>query len=184
MYSGKHGIMRLGNAIAAAVIALLCAGAALGKEGTPPAAATAAPQADKQYVRHIIIHGNQRIEESTILTYLNMTEGAEFNQYDIDTALKNLYATGFFADAKITPGASDGNKVDLTVEVLENPIIDKVQFEGNHAVDDKDLTAELELKQARCLHSHQAAKRCKAYPRYLSPRRALFGAGRAQSHRA
>jgi len=100
-----------------------------------------------QTIRHIIIKGNQRVEETTILTYLNLSEGAEFNQYDIDTALKNLYATGFFADASITPAAPDNGKVDITVNVMENPVINKLVFEGNKAVEDKDLQGELELKQ-------------------------------------
>ena len=37
---------------------------------------------------------------------------------------------------------SDGYFID----VLENPVINKLAFEGNHAVEDKDLTGELELK--------------------------------------
>lgn len=111
-----------------------------------PASPSSAPVADHPRIGHIGITGNQRIEESTIITYLNLHEGAEYTQYDIDTALKNLYATGFFADASVNPGATHGNNIDINVNVLENPVINKVAFEGNKAVEDKDLQGELELK--------------------------------------
>lgn len=104
------------------------------------------PVAGHEIVRHIAIKGNQRIEESTIFTYLGLKEGNELSQYDIDTALKNLFATGFFADASINSARVDGNKVDIIVNVLENPVVNKVVFEGNKDVEEKDLQAELELK--------------------------------------
>jgi outer membrane protein insertion porin family len=104
------------------------------------------PASAHQIIRHIEVKGNQRVEESTILNYMGLTEGSEFTPYDIDTALKNLYTTGFFADAKIAPGKSAGNKVDIIVDVTENPVINRLAFEGNKAVEDKDLQGELELK--------------------------------------
>jgi len=58
--------------------------------------ASAAPTILHDIIHHIGIKGNQRVEETTIATYLGLKEGAEFTQYDIDTALKNLFATGFF----------------------------------------------------------------------------------------
>lgn len=99
-----------------------------------------------QTIRRIVIKGNQRIEESTILNYLGMREGNEFNQNDIDTALKNLFATGFFADVSVTPVKAGGNSSDIEVNVVENPVINRVVFEGNKEVEDKDLEGELELK--------------------------------------
>jgi len=103
-------------------------------------------EAPKQIIHSIKITGNQRVEESTILTYLGLKDGAELNQYDIDTALKNLFATGFFADAKITQQSIDSSKTDILVTVFENPVISKLVFEGNDAVEEKDLKNELELK--------------------------------------
>lgn len=135
----------------AAVVALVlcfCASSAMAApEPVPTPAATPAP-ADVAHhtIAHIIIKGNQRVEESTILTYLGLKEGSDVTAYDVDTALKNLYATGFFADAKIAPAPAADGKIDILVDVLENPVINKLAFEGNHAVDDKDLTGELELK--------------------------------------
>ncbi|HEU5046684.1 MAG TPA: outer membrane protein assembly factor BamA [Rickettsiales bacterium] len=105
-----------------------------------------------QVLRRIEIKGNQRIEESTILTYLGLREGEHVSQYDVDTALKNLFATGFFADANIDRSNAAEGQVDLVVNVIENPLVNKVVFEGNKEVEDKDLNAELELK-ARSIYT-------------------------------
>lgn len=92
-------------------------------------------------VSHVVIKGNQRIEPQTILSYLDIKEGSTFSGVDIDRALKNLYATGFFADASIYP--ENGL---LVVEVQENPIVSRVAFEGNKRMEDKELEKETELK--------------------------------------
>lgn len=97
-------------------------------------------------VGNIVVVGNQRVEESTIRTYLGLKEGDEFTSDSVNVALKNLYGTGFFSDARITPDQTDVQKVNLTVNVLENPIVNQIAFEGNKAVEDKDLSTELELK--------------------------------------
>lgn len=97
-------------------------------------------------VGSITINGNQRVEESTIRTYMNLSEGDQVTTDSVNTALKNLFATGFFSDARITPSRGQGSSINLIVEVLENPVVNKVVFEGNRAVEDKDLVSELELK--------------------------------------
>ena len=104
-------------------------------------------EARPQQIHAIVIKGNQRIEESTILTYLGLKSGAAFRQSDIDAALKNLFATGFFADATVSKLRANETSLDIVVNVVENPVINKVAFEGNKAVEEKDLQNELELKQ-------------------------------------
>ncbi|MDE3060255.1 MAG: outer membrane protein assembly factor BamA [Pseudomonadota bacterium] len=89
----------------------------------------------------IKVEGNERIESRTIISYLGLTPGARFTQADIDNGLKNLYATGFFADVQLL---KQGNA--LIVRVVENPVVSRVAFEGNDRIDTKDLEKELELK--------------------------------------
>jgi outer membrane protein insertion porin family len=98
-------------------------------------------------IRDIKVEGNQRIETRTILTYLAITPGQSFSQTDINEGLKSLYATGFFADIKLL---RQGNT--LIVQVLENPVISRVAFEGNSSVDTADLEKEIEL-QSRAIYS-------------------------------
>ncbi len=142
-------IRQIQNALA--IVLVLFAAVPLYAQQTPPQA-TAAEGPAHEVVRHITIKGNQRVEESTIFTYLGLKEGSEITPYDTDTALKNLFATGFFADASINRQNDDGSKVDLEVDVVENPVINKVVFEGNKDVEEKDLQAELELK-ARAIYT-------------------------------
>ena len=59
----------------------------------------------------------------------------------VDRSLKTLFATGLFADVKIN---WDGSV--LTINVVENPIINRVVFEGESKVSEKDLNKEVQLK--------------------------------------
>ncbi len=94
-----------------------------------------------QSVGRITVQGNQRIEAETIRSYLTLKPGQNYDAARVDESLKALYATGLFSDVKITRGG-DG----VLVSVVENPIIDKVQFEGNKKNDDDDLLKEIESK--------------------------------------
>lgn len=97
-------------------------------------------------VGSISVQGNQRVEESTILNYAGLSSGQPYSTDVINAALKSLFATGFFSDAHIIPVGTSGSKVDISIDVVENPVVNKVAFEGNKAVEDKDLQGELELK--------------------------------------
>ena len=52
-----------------------------------------------------------------------------------------MFATGLFADVAF--GRRDN---DLLIRVAENPIINRVVFEGNKAKDDEDLGEEIDLR--------------------------------------
>jgi len=88
---------------------------------------------------HVI--GNQRVEAATIRSYFVPPAGGALDAKAIDAGLKALYASGLFTDAKIARGA-DG----LTVTVVEAPVIDRIAFEGNSSLKDKDLTPEITSK--------------------------------------
>lgn len=89
----------------------------------------------------IEVTGNQRIESDTVRSYMTLRPGAEFDDSKIDQSLKTLFSTGLFADVTIR---REGN--NLVVNVVENPIINQVAFEGNSAIKDEALDAEVRLK--------------------------------------
>ncbi len=105
----------------------------------------AAPKAQSKAAQDVIqsvrVEGNQRIEEKTVRTYLGLREGGRFDPASIDASLKSLFATGFFSDVKLL---RDGGA--LIVKVQENPIINRVAFEGNNRVETDTLEKEIELK--------------------------------------
>ncbi len=110
---------------------------------TPAIAAPAAqkPVAAGDVIRDVRVEGNERVEARTILTYLGLKSGNHFTKAEIDSSLKNLFATGFFADVKLLRSGST-----LVVRVVENPVISKIAFEGNDRVETADLEKEIELK--------------------------------------
>ncbi|MFO1155129.1 MAG: outer membrane protein assembly factor BamA [Rhodospirillales bacterium] len=92
-------------------------------------------------IREIDVVGVQRTEASTVKSYLLVQPGDPFDDARIDRSLKSLFATGLFADVSIN---RDGDR--LVVTVVENPIVNRVAFEGNRKIDDKTLEAEVALK--------------------------------------
>src|SRR5512147_1961666 len=96
---------------------------------------------DRQIIRAVQIEGVQRIEPSTVRSYLLVQEGDEFNAERIDRSLKSLFATGLFSDVNIRQVGDT-----LVVQVVENPIINRVAFEGNEKIADKTLESEVSLR--------------------------------------
>jgi outer membrane protein insertion porin family len=121
----------LGAALAILVL-LLALGASPGR---------ALAQSDTDTIELIAVQGNQRVEPATIRTYLTVREGDTFDPARIDRSLKNLFATSLFADVAIT---RQGNT--LLVRVVENPIVNRVQIEGNSKIKDDAITPEIQLR--------------------------------------
>jgi outer membrane protein insertion porin family len=91
-------------------------------------------------VQQVLVRGNQRIEADTIRSYLIIRPGQRVDQQSLDTALKTLFATGLFKDVDIS---LTGNA--LVVQVVENPIVNRIIFEGNRRTKEDKLTEELQL---------------------------------------
>ena len=92
-------------------------------------------------IREIRVEGVQRIEPETVRSYLTIHAGEEFDASKIDESLKALFATGLFADVSIRR-----ENEAVVVQVVENPIINRLAFEGNNRIDSKTLDAEVQLK--------------------------------------
>ena len=107
---------------------------------TVPRAAYA--QAQSGVVQRVLIQGNERIEAGTILSYLPIQAGDVVDPSRIDVALKTLFRTDLFADVKIDLQQNG----DLVVRVVENPIINRVIFEGNSALKEEKLRDEVTIR--------------------------------------
>lgn len=92
-------------------------------------------------IQDIRVEGAQRLEPDTVISYLAMAKGDVITPDKIDASLKSLYATGLFADVALH---MDGST--LVVVVTENPIINRISFEGNSEVSKDDLEKEVQLK--------------------------------------
>jgi outer membrane protein insertion porin family len=92
-------------------------------------------------ISEVRVEGTQRVEPETVRSYMLVQPGDEFDSDRIDRSLKSLFATGLFADVTLR---RDGDA--LVVRVVENPIINRIAFEGNHKLSDQTLEAEVQLK--------------------------------------
>jgi outer membrane protein insertion porin family len=92
-------------------------------------------------VSSIVVEGNRRVEADTIRSYFRAGAGERLDAAKIDAGLKALYATGLFQDVRISqPGGR------LVVTVVENPVLNRVAFEGNKKLKDEQLTLEVQSK--------------------------------------
>jgi outer membrane protein insertion porin family len=94
-------------------------------------------------ILHIVVKGTQRIEAGTVLSYISLREGDPYTPASADRALKALFATGLFSDVRLNWDAATST---FTVYVVESPIINQIDYEGNSKVSTKDLEKEVQLK--------------------------------------
>ena len=108
---------------------------------TGPLTTTSAAGPQSGIVRAIKVEGNERIEADTVASYLPIAIGDTVDPERLDLAIKTLFRTDLFADVGLTL-MPDGT---LVVRVAENPIINRVVFEGNSALADDKLRDEITI---------------------------------------
>jgi outer membrane protein insertion porin family len=89
----------------------------------------------------IVVEGNRRVEAETIRSYFRLRPGERLDGVKIDDGVKALFATGLFADVRTRVAGGR-----LIVTVVENSVINRIQFEGNKRVKDDQLTQEIQSK--------------------------------------
>ena len=101
-----------------------------------------APSAYSATVSQISLEGGQRVDRETILAYMQIQPGDQFDSEKIDASIKALFQTGLFSDVRIVKRGSA-----LIVQIVENPLINLVNFEGNSEIDDDTLLKEVDVKE-------------------------------------
>jgi outer membrane protein insertion porin family len=92
-------------------------------------------------VRDIRVEGAQRIDVGTVRSYLSLKVGDSFDSARIDESLKTLFGTGLFNDVTLRRQGDT-----LLVAVVENPIVNRIAFEGNKRIDEAQLKPEVQSK--------------------------------------
>jgi len=92
-------------------------------------------------ITEIAVEGSQRVDPDTVISYMQLKVGDRYEREKLDESLKSLFSTGYFRDVKFR---RDGSV--LVVEVKENPVINRIAFEGNKRIKDDILEPELKLK--------------------------------------
>ncbi len=130
--SGVGGLFLLLLLVAAAPVTVLFGISA----GGTVAWAQSAP-----VIRTIQVQGNRRVEPETVRSYLQFSPGSRYNPRKVDESLKALFSTGLFSDVRIRRQGTT-----VIVKVVENPIVNRVAFEGNAEIDDNTLKSEVQMK--------------------------------------
>ncbi|MEM7523693.1 MAG: outer membrane protein assembly factor BamA [Pseudomonadota bacterium] len=107
--------------------------------------------AQGQIVTDVIVIGNQRIEPATIASYLALGIGDPITEEALNRSVRQLFDTGLFRDAAIAP---DGSR--LLVQVVENPTINRINFEGNDLITDEQMLAIVSSRPRRPFTRSQA----------------------------
>ena len=135
------GLVSGGTALGQTVPPVVAPEPVEGGSGSGGQSAPAVVDPNAPVIREIVIEGTQRIEQSTVLSYLNLKPGDRLVTTNVNKSLKTLFSTGLFADVSFH---REGDT--LVVRVVENPIINRIAFEGNKRLKDEVLQTEVQLR--------------------------------------
>ncbi|WP_394761628.1 outer membrane protein assembly factor BamA [Phenylobacterium sp.] len=118
--------------------------AAAPTQSAAPPTPQAPPPAPVQtgVIQRFIVKGNERIEPTTVISYLPMQLGETIDPAKLDAGEKALFRTQLFSNVTLDL-ESNG---DLVINVVENPIINRVLFEGNSSIKEDKLKDEVSVR--------------------------------------
>ncbi|MFT9099187.1 MAG: outer membrane protein assembly factor BamA, partial [Zymomonas mobilis subsp. pomaceae] len=102
-----------------------------------------APKPVERVLKSIAVVGSERLEPDTVLSYVKLRVGQRYTAETLDTAVQDLYATQLFSDAVVLDDPN--NPGSLTLQVHENPIINRIVLEGNKRIKEDKIRPEIKL---------------------------------------
>ncbi len=134
-----------GRGFAAALLtgAASCALVAPAMAQAPAVAPTVQPSVvppEGGIIQSINVTGSQRIEADTVRSYIKLRAGARYTIETLDEALRDLLETELFADVQIRD-----DRGNLTIEIRENPVINRILLEGNKRIKEDKIRPEIKL---------------------------------------
>ena len=116
-------------------------GTAVSSQAQAQDAVQAAPVAPAEdTIESIVVEGAQRLEPTTVMSYMKLRVGQPYTQEAADQALKDLFETELFKDVSIR-----NNQGAVTIEVVENPVINRILLEGNKRIKEDKIFPEIRL---------------------------------------
>ncbi len=95
-------------------------------------------------ITSVEINGNERIEDATVLSFLNLPQGQAVSAAQLNDGFQRLQQSGLFETVDIVPA---GNRLIVTVK--EFPTINRINIEGNERLSDEDLLPILQSQSRR-----------------------------------
>ena len=78
-----------------------------------------------EIVNKIIINGNERVSDETIIVFSALKLGDTINAEKLNQIVNSLYESNFFDNI-----STEFDNQELTITVKESPIINKIEFQG------------------------------------------------------
>lgn len=108
--------------------------------------------AQNYQVSSVVVNGNQRVEDATVLSYLQLDAGGSVSAAQLNAAVQRLQRSGLFESVNVRP--VDGR---IVVDVKEYPTINRVNIEGNKRLKDAELES-LIKSQSRKVYNPAVAE--------------------------
>ena len=86
----------------------------------------------------VVIEGHANVDEPLIRSMTIFKKGNIYNPRDGATTIKQLYRLGLFEDVRVY-GQPLGNAITIVINVKEYPLLERIEFNGNKKIKDKEL---------------------------------------------
>ena len=110
-------------------------------------------EAQTYQFNRIEVEGNQRVQTGTIATYAGIERGKTVSAGELNDAYQRIVGSGLFESVELIPQGGT-----LLVRVVENPTINRINFEGNRRIKDEALEGFIESETRRVFSPTQAEK--------------------------
>jgi len=105
----------------------------------PSPASMAAPTIGT--IKSVNVAGSERLEADTVRSYVKLAPGESYTREALDRALKDLYETELFVDVQVR----DDGAGNITLQVRENPVVNRIVLEGNKRLKSDKINPEIKL---------------------------------------
>lgn len=112
---------------------------------------TVTTNAASHSVSNVSVAGNAQIDAATILGLAKVPKGATISDGQLNDIVQRLNDSGLFASVEVIPSGGT-----LLIQVVENPTINVVSFEGNRKIKDEDVAGIVKSQSRRIYSPAQA----------------------------
>ncbi|MBE0596225.1 MAG: outer membrane protein assembly factor BamA [Desulfuromonadales bacterium] len=112
-------------------------------------------------IDEIVIQGNRRVDQSAIRAVLGVRPGAEVTLEQIDQDIRAIFRLGRFQDVQAEVQSENGRRI-LVYQVVERPLVRRVEFDGNKELSSDKLRPLVTVKAPEIYHPAKVAESIEA----------------------
>ncbi|MFW5855744.1 MAG: BamA/OMP85 family outer membrane protein [Bacillota bacterium] len=108
-------------------------------------------QEEDQEIARITVEGNEHISENEILDVVETEVGDGFDEEGLRSDMQAIMDLGYFQDIQVNFKQHDGG-LEVIFEVVENPMIEEINIEGNEVYDREEIVNILDVQEGDMLN--------------------------------